>query len=108
VRLITNLKTLEYDVAVATRGSESDPQAPLANEKQVVEALKRTPGVAQSKVPKVGEIHDRSEFGRLVVELVKNDKARFAQELASEIDNAFLIPNYIQAAFDFLNGHGTA
>ncbi|MEQ1844822.1 MAG: AAA family ATPase [Nitrospira sp.] len=108
VRLITNLKTLEYDIAVATRGLESDPQAPLANEKQVVEALKRTPGVAQSKVPKVGENHDRREFGRQVVELVKNDKARFAQELANEIDDTFLIPKYIQSSFDFLNGYATA
>jgi len=107
VRLITNLRTLEYDIAVATRGSESDPLASLANEKQVVEALRRTPGVAQSKVPKVGEIHDRGEFGKRVVELVAKDKARFAQELASEIEDSFLIPKYIQAAFDFLNGHAT-
>jgi len=108
VRLITNLRTLEYDIAVATRGSESDPLAPLANEKHVVEALKRTPGVTQSNVPKVGEIHDRGEFGKRVVKLVERDKARFAQELAGEINDSFLIPKYIQAAFDFLNGHASA
>jgi hypothetical protein len=108
VRLITNLRTLEYDVAVVTRGSESDPRAPLANEKQVLEALRRTPGVAQTKVPKVGEIHDRIEFGKRVVELVAKNKARFAQELTGEIDDSFLIPKYIQEAFDFLNGYAKA
>lgn len=108
VRLITNLRTLEYDVAVATRGLESDPRAALANEKQVIEALRRTPGVPQREVPTVGEIHDRDEFGKRVLALVKREKARFAQELAAEIDDNFLIPKYIQAAFDFLNAHATA
>jgi hypothetical protein len=108
LRFITNLRTLEYDVAVATRGSEIDPLAPLANEKQVVEALRRTPGVAQSKVPEVGELHDRRDFGMRVVELVAKDKARFAQELVGVIDESFLIPKYIQVAFDFLNDHATA
>lgn len=108
VRLVTNLRTFEYDVAVATRDSESDPGATLANEKYVVAALTRTPGVTQNKVPNVGDIRDRREFGNRVVELVAKNKARFAQELASEIDDCFLIPKYIQEAFDFLNCHATA
>jgi putative ATP-dependent endonuclease of OLD family len=108
VRLITNLRTLEYDMAVVSTDSESAPDAPLANEKQIVEALKRTQGVTQSKVPGVGEFHDRREFGGRVVDLVAKNKARFAQELAGVIDDQFSMPKYIQAAFDFLNGHAPA
>jgi putative ATP-dependent endonuclease of the OLD family len=108
VRLISNLWTLEYDIAVATSGLESDPLAPLVNEGHVLEALKRTPGVPQSKVPEAGGLPDRREFGKRVVELVQRDKARFAQELAGVVDGSFLLPKYIQATFDFLNGHATA
>ena len=107
LRLITNLKTLEYDLAVATRGDCKDPLAAPANEKKLIEALKRTPGVAQGKVPAVGEIKDRQAFGERVVELTTGVKARFAQELASEIDKTFLIPEYVQAAFDFLTNRET-
>jgi putative ATP-dependent endonuclease of OLD family len=105
MRLITNLRTLEYDIAVATYGPAGDPLAALANERQIIEALNRTPGVTPSLVPKVGEIRKRNEFGERVVDLIANNKARFAQELALEIDTEFLIPNYIQAAFDFLDGY---
>jgi putative ATP-dependent endonuclease of OLD family len=108
VRVITNLRTLEYDLAVATKGEYDDPLAPLANERQVVEALRKTPGVTQSKAPLVGQIQDRRDFGKLVVDLVGKQKARFAQALASEIDGAFQIPPYIQTAFDFLNGYAGA
>jgi len=108
VRVVTNLQTLEYDIAVATKGQDDDPAAPLANERHVVEALRKTPGVAQSKLPDVGAIKDRREFGKLVVEIVGRNKARFAQELASEVDKHFQVPKYIQAAFDFLLGHATS
>ncbi len=108
LRLITNLKTLEFDIAIATNGRADDRQAPLANERYVLEALKRTPGATKSRIPAAGGITDRMEFGKLVVELVEKDKARFAQELADEIDEEFLIPKYIQSALDFLSGHAPA
>jgi putative ATP-dependent endonuclease of OLD family len=105
VRVVTNLMTLEYDLAVTTRGNEGDPIAPLANEKHVIEALKKTAGVPQSKIPEEGAIRDRRQFGKLVVELVDRRKGRFAQRLAAEINESFVVPRYIQRAFDFLNGH---
>jgi putative ATP-dependent endonuclease of OLD family len=102
VRIITNLKTLEYDIAIVTTGKEDDPLAPLTNEKKVINALKKTKGVTQGRIPKVGQVKNRQNFGKLVVDLTKGNKARFAQELASEVDEEFQIPKYIQEAFDFL------
>ncbi len=106
IRIITNLKTLEYDLAIATKeGAEDDPMAPLLNESVIIEALNDTPGVAKSKIPMVGEIQDRRDFGKKVVELIdKKHKGRFAQVLARKIEKGFQIPPYIQSGFDFVCG----
>lgn len=106
ILITTNLKTLEYDLAIATtEGAEHNPQAPLLNESVIIEALKETPGVAQSKIPTIGAIQDRRIFGEKVVELIGNrNKGRFAQVLARKIGKGFQIPPYIQDGFDFVCG----
>lgn len=104
VSVFTNLETFEFDLAVATSGDAKDPSAPLSNEDHILRALKNTSGVTQKSVPVAGSTPQRHEFGKQVVELVNGEKGRFAQSLAAEIDGSFVIPPYIQKAFDFLLG----
>jgi putative ATP-dependent endonuclease of OLD family len=104
VSIFTNLETFEYDLAVATSGNAKDPDAPLSNEGYILRASQNTPGVTQKNIPEAGSISQRDEFGKTVVELVEGAKGRFAQSLAAEIDESFVIPPYIQKAFNFLLG----
>jgi putative ATP-dependent endonuclease of OLD family len=104
IAVFTNLKTLEYDLAVATKdaGETTNPNAPLSNEDYFLRALQNTDGVAKKSIPARGTITNRTEFGKAVVELVAESKGRFAQALAAEIDDGFVIPSYIQRALTFL------
>jgi len=104
IAVFTNLKTLEYDLAVATKdaGEAPNPNAPLSNEDYILRALQNTDGVAKSRIPARGTITNRNEFGKAVVDLVAKAKGRFAQALAAEIDDGFVLPSYIQRAFSFL------
>ena len=104
VSVFTNLETFEYDLAVATSGDAKDPSAPLSNEGYILRALQNTIGVTKKNIPETGSISRRDEFGKIVVELVEGAKGRFAQSLAAEIDGGFVIPPYIQNAFNFLLG----
>lgn len=104
VSVFTNLETFEYDLAVATSGKLKDPNAPLSNEKHILRALKHTHGVTKKNIPATGSVSKRDEFGKKVIELIDKQKGRFAQSLAAEIDENFVIPPYIQEAFDFLLG----
>jgi putative ATP-dependent endonuclease of OLD family len=104
VSVLTNLKTFEYDLAVATSGDAKDPNAPLSNEGYILRALQKTLGVIQKNIPGKGSIPQRNEFGKTIAELVEGAKGRFAQALASEIDEGFVTPSYIQNAFNFLLG----
>jgi len=105
ISIFPNLETLEFDLAVATSAENmADPQAPISNEEYILRALKNTPKVTQKNIPAKGSISNRDEFGKRVLELIEKTKGRFAQSLAAEIDENFIIPNYIQDAFDFLCG----
>ncbi len=112
VEPFTNLKTFEYDLAVATRkaADSANPDAPLDNESYILEALRKTPGITKKCIPEVGAIKHRDMFGKTVLELIETGRAkgRFAQTLAGVIDKNFVVPPYIQKAFDFLMGvnHG--
>lgn len=104
VSIFPNLETFEYDLAVATSGNTTDPHAPLSNEGYILRALQDTHGVTKRNIPEAGSITQRDQFGKTVVALVEEAKGRFAQALAAQIDGGFVIPSYIQKAFDFLLG----
>jgi putative ATP-dependent endonuclease of the OLD family len=104
VSVFTNLKTFEFDLAIATKDTsrKTDPTSYLNNEGHIRRALQNTDGVSKGKIPETGKITNRVEFGKTIVELVEESKGRFAQALASEIDEKFVIPPYIKQALDFL------
>ena len=104
VSIFLNLETFEYDLAVATSRDTKDPRSSLSNEGYILRALQETHGVTKKNIPEAGSILQRDQFGKAVVALVEKAKGRFAQALAAEIDEDFVIPSYIQKALDFLLG----
>lgn len=105
VSIFTNLETFEYDLAVATSGDAKDPDAPLNNEAYFLRALKNTPDVTKKNIPDEGSISQRDEFGKTVLELVKETKGRFAQSLAAEIDEGFLFSVGLEYESDLQTGN---
>ena len=102
LKIVTNLKTLEYDIAVATESGSEDPAAPISNEMPIIAALKETDGIASSSIPEPGKLKDRREFGIAVLKAVERSKGRFAQALSRHVSVGFAVPGYVDEALKLL------
>ena len=98
-KVVTNLKTLEYDLTVAGYNGKDGK---LPNREYIVEALKNTDGVSKKGVEELRGLDNPLEFANSVLGLVSGQKGRFAQALANEIDSSFTAPDFIEDLFSFL------